>query len=281
MPHLALALAFAAGVGARATGSSTFALLFRGQLVVLSSALALLAGWSVSLSGRALGGVAVLVLAEVAAVTAGAALLRRGLLSPPVVASSASNSGFWSIPVAAALFGPPGAAFAVFYDVVTVPRALLVVHTLRGHASVAPSRRSAVTDYLPQVSLVVGLILRQYLPQPGIVSSLPALGLVVGTVGFLLLGMAMPLQLPRLSHFRAALPVVPLRFGVASAACLLAKAAGLELPAAAWVLALAPSPFIVVSLSRLYGYGREDAAAIPLLTVPVAVALLPVVIWAG
>ncbi|MDQ4071066.1 MAG: hypothetical protein M3203_16590 [Actinomycetota bacterium] len=51
------------------------------------------------------------------------------------------------------------------------------------------------------------------------------------------------------------------------------------LPAAAWVLALAPSPFAVVSFSRLYGYSREDVAAIPLVTLPVAVALLPVVKW--
>ncbi len=281
MPQVALALAFAAGVGARGIGTSTFGLLFRAQLVVLSSTIALLTGWSVSLSGQALGAVGVLVLAEVAAIGVGAALLRRRVLSPPVVASCASNSGFWSIPVAAALFGPAGAAFAAFYDVVAVPRPLLVMHTLRRHASVAPSRRSAVTDYLPQLSLVVGLLLRLYLPEPAMVSWLPALGLAVGVVGFLLLGMAMPVELPRLSHFRAALPVVPLRFGVASAACALSKAAGLELPAAAWVLALAPSPFAVVSLSRLYGYGREEAAAIPLLTVPVAVALVPAVTWAG
>lgn len=88
------------------------------------------------------------------------------------------------------------------------------------------------------------------------VSVLPALGTVLGIVGFLLLGMAMPVRLPQLADLRSPVPVLPLRFGVAFGAWVLADAAGLELPAAACVLALAPSPFAVVSLSRLYGYRR-------------------------
>ncbi len=50
------------------------------------------------------------------------------------------------------------------------------------------------------------------------------------------------------------------------------------MPTAVWVLALAPSPF---SVGNLYGYGKTQTAAIPLLTVPLAVALVPVAAWLG
>ena len=75
---------------------------------------------------------------------------------------------------------------------------------------------------------------------------LPAAGIAVGMVGFFLLGMAMPHHLPARRDWRDALPAVALRFGVASCLCLAVQGAGVDVPAAVWVLALAPSPFSVV-----------------------------------
>ena len=278
MPILALGVSFVVGTWARRVGASRFSLLFRGQLVVLSSTLALVTGWSAPLGRSSLVGMAVLLGAEVVALILARSLARRGVISPPAAASAASNSGFWSIPVSGMLFGASGAAFAVIYDVVAVPRAALLVHTLRRSAPDVPSRRSALVDYMPQLALCIGLVLRHLLPAPTLGLVQP-LGLTVGMAGFLLLGMAMPVDPPRAVDWRRALPALPLRFGLPTALCLLAHGAGLRLPDPVWVLALARSPFIVVSLSRLYGYRREEATAIPLLTVPAAVALLPVVAW--
>ena len=74
------------------------------------------------------------------------------MTTAPAVASAVSNSGFWSIPVAGAMFGPAGAAFAVLYDVVSIPRGVLVTRTLRAYAPSRPSGRSAAVDYLPQAA---------------------------------------------------------------------------------------------------------------------------------
>ena len=270
--------AFFVGTGVRRVRPALFNALFRGQLVLLASTLAFLAGWSVSLARADFIAMAVLLVAEVAALALGRRLVRAGRINPPAAASAASNSGFWAIPVSGMLFDAPGAAFAVVYDVVALPRTSLLVHTLRRSAPDSPSRRSALVDYLPQVALCLGLGLRWLAAGPGLGLVRP-LGLAVGISGFLLLGMAMPVDRPTASDFRRASSALPLRFGVQPLVCLLARLAGLELPGPVWVLALAPSPFIVVSLSRLYGYRREEASAIPLLTVPLGLVLLPVVSW--
>ena len=270
--------AFFIGTGVRRVGREWFSRLFRAQLMVLTSSLALLTGWSVSLGGADLVAMAVLLGAEVAALVLGLTLVRAGKVSPPAAASAASNSGFWSIPVSGMLFGATGAAFAVVYEAVALPRVGLLIHTLRRSAPESPSRRSALVDYLPPAALCSGLLLRQVVEGPGLGPVRP-LGLAVGMAGFLLLGMAMPVGWPQAGDWRRALPAVPLRLVLPVTVCLLARAAGLQLPGPVWVLALAPSPFIVVSLSRLYGYRREEATTIPLLTVPVALVLLPVVAW--
>ena len=48
-------------------------------------------------------------------------------------------------------------------------------------------------------------------------------------------------------------------------------------PPAAYVLAFAPSAFSAISLGRLYGYDQRLTIAVPLLTVPVAIAFVPLV----
>lgn len=220
MRSVALLVAFALGLPAGRAFPGAFRLLFRAQLAALTSTLALFVGWSASFGATALTGLGVLLGGEVAALGLGTLLLHRGMTTAPAVASSVSNSGFWSIPVAGALFGPAGAAFAVLYDVVSVPRAVLVTRTLRAYAPCRPSGRSAVVDYLPQAALVTGLGLRALSNPPAVVDLLPAAGVAVGVVGFFLLGMAMPQCLPVRADWRDALPAVALRFGVTTSLCL-------------------------------------------------------------
>jgi hypothetical protein len=216
-----------------------------------------------------------------AAVGLGTLLLRRGMTTAPAVASAVSNSGFWSIPLAGACSVPPARPSPCSTTSSRPPGDCSVTKTLRAYAPSRPCGRSAAVDYLPQAAFLAGFGLRACFSPPPVGEVLPAAGVVVGVVGFFLLGMAMPRRLPTRQDWRDALPAVALGFGVASCLCLAVRAAGVEVPAAVWVLALAPSPFSVVSMAGLYGYRRAQTAAIPLLTVPLAVALIPTAAWLG
>lgn len=272
-----VAMAFAVGLCLRRRESLTFAVLFRSQMVLLGSSMALLAGWTFAWRSEELAGLVVLLAGELAALRIGWVLFRRGCVDPLTVVSSTSNSGFWSIPVAGALAGAPGAAFAVLYDTIGALRGFVVLRLLRREAPAGVPARSALVDYLPQMALVLGLAIRPVASPPDVDNWLPLMGSMLGAVGFLLLGMAMPHCRPGSHDWRAAMPVLALRFGLPVAMCVVAAALGVRLPDAAWVVALAPTPFAVVSFARLYGYRRERAAAVPLVSVPLATALLPVV----
>jgi hypothetical protein len=71
---------------------------FRGQLVLLTSSMALLAGWTVPLDVGSLGSDLVVGGSDLAALAAGRRWLGAGA-NPVTVASSLSNSGLWSIRV--------------------------------------------------------------------------------------------------------------------------------------------------------------------------------------
>jgi len=107
--------------------------------VLLTSTLALLVAWSVAFDATSITG-------RPAGRRDGGRRARHPPAAAPAVASAVSNSGFWSIPVAGALFGPAGAAFAVLYDVVSARRGLLVTRTLRAYAPSRPCGRSAAVE---------------------------------------------------------------------------------------------------------------------------------------
>jgi predicted permease len=105
--------------------------------------------------------------------------------------------------------------------------------------------------------------------------------MILGCVGFFALGAAMPDRFPQKKDFAAAMPVIPLRFALPFLTLLVLRALGLAVPGGAWVVALAPNAFLAIAMARLYGYDRRSAAALPLLTVPIAAALIPLVAVLG
>lgn len=282
MTYVLLALAFLSGVLFRERIGDSFRFLYRGQAAMLGAPLALLAGWSFVSRPTSVGVIAVLLLAELGAVSVGLWLLQRGRISPVTAVAATSNSGFWSTPIAGALFGAPGTAFAVVYDIVGAIRPFIIVRTLRKRAPETPSRRTALIDYLPAVALFVGLGLQFIRPvPPPAEAALPWLALLLGGLGFFALGAAMPDRFPKRSDFAAGAPVIPLRFVLPFGAMLLLRGAGVDVPGGAWVIALAPNAFMVIAMARLYGYDRRKAAAITLLAVPIAAALVPLAAWLG
>jgi predicted permease len=57
-------------------------------------------------------------------------------------------------------------------------------------------------------------------------------------------------------------------------------AVGVHPPAAAWLLAFAPSYYTMLTLSRLYGYDGREAVATALTTTALAAAALPLLVVA-
>jgi predicted permease len=277
-----LFVAFALGFSLRKRIGDRFRIFYRGQAVVLGAPLALLSGWSFVWRVTSLLTLLCLLVAELIMLFIALRLLQRGRISPVTAMASSSNTGFWAQPIAGALFGPSGTAFAVVTDIAGFVFPFIIVRTLRTRAPEKPSRRSAVVDYLPAVALVVGLGLQFIRAIPvGAKNTIPLLAVLLGCVGFLALGAAMPDNLPTRRDFVAALPVIPLRFTLPFLTMLALWGAGIDVPGGAWVIALAPNAFVVVVMARLYGYDRRQTAALPLLTIPISVILLPLVAALG
>lgn len=276
MRYLVLVVGFVLGFAARERIRDAFRTFYRAQAALLGAPLALLAGWS--FAWRAMSLLALICLLAVELLTIAFALrqVRRGGLSPVTAVASTSNSGFWSTPIAGAMFGPPGAAFAVVYDILGAIRPFIIVRTLRRKAPERPSRRSALVDYLPAAALILGLTLQLTRPVPPRAEDLiPWLALVLGAVGFFALGAAMPETWPHKDDFVAAAPVIPLRFTLPFLTMLALRTLGVDVPSGAWVVALAPNAFLVIAMARLYGYDRRRAAAVVLIAVPAATLMLP------
>jgi predicted permease len=96
----------------------------------------------------------------------------------------------------------------------------------------------------------------------------------------LLIGAAMPDARPGIVHARQALVGALFRFVPATSALLLLLAAGVHPPAAAWLLAFAPSYYTMLTLSRLYGYDGREAVATAVTTTAAAAGFLPLLLLA-
>lgn len=282
MRYVLLLVAFSMGVSFRKRIGHRFRLMYRGQALVVGAPLAFLSGWSFVWRPTSVGVLFGLLSAELASIFAALWFVRRERLSPVTAVATTSNSGFWSTPIAGALFGAPGAAFAVVYDIVGAIRPFIIVRTLRRRAAATPSRRSGLVDYLPAAALFAGLVMQLIRSLPDeLTKVIPWLALVLGGVGFFALGAAMPDRFPARADFAVAAPVLPFRYVLPFATLLVLSLAGIEVPDGSWVVALAPNAFLAIAMARLYGYDRERAAAVPLLTVPISAALLPLVAVLG
>ena len=91
---------------------------------------------------------------------------RRGGVASLAAWSATSNTGFFVIPVSAALGGPEGLLVAVLLDRFGTPLWAVYVWLLRRDAPRPQRRRTSWIDQSPAIALVVGLVLRQFGPAP-------------------------------------------------------------------------------------------------------------------
>jgi predicted permease len=269
------------GLVARRRLSTVLPRLVRGQMLLLGTPVAFAAGLLFVPRFAAVVSMAALVAAEAAGVWVGGRLNARR--DEPLIAAtaSASNTGIWSLPLAGIFFGPAAVAFVAVYDQMTFPRGLLMTARLRRFAPTPQVGRTAFVDYAPAAALLLGLALQEAFGRPhGLGPWLPRLGIAAAVVNMLLIGAAVPTALPAATHARSCVLGALFRFvpGVAALAALLAF--GVHPPAAAWLLAFAPSYFTMLTMSRLYGYDGREAVATTLATTGIAAAVLPALVLA-
>jgi predicted permease len=77
-----------------------------------------------------------------------------------------SNSGFFVIPVAAALGGPAGAQAAVLMDRMAIPVYAVWTHVLRRQAPQPQRRATSFIDQAPVIALGIGLLMHLVGPAP-------------------------------------------------------------------------------------------------------------------
>jgi predicted permease len=264
------------GLAARRRLSLRLPRLVRGQMLLLNAPVGLAAGLLFVPRFAALAAMAALVVAEAAGIAAGGVVNRRrggGLVS---VTASSSNTGIWSLPIAGLAFGPAGAAFVAVFDQMSFPRGLLLTSRLRRFAPTRQTPRTALADYAPATALAAGLALQALLGRPdGLGAWLPRVGLVAAALNMVLIGAAVPRARPTVLHARQALLGAAFRFVPGVAALTLLQLAGVHPPAAAWLLAFAPSYYSMLTLSRLYGYDAREAIATAAVTTALAAGALP------
>ncbi len=99
-----------------------------------------------------------------------AALAVRGRRSTGEIALEAwavsANSGYWVVPVAAAVAGPAGTMMAALVSVPNTAINAWWVALLRRDAPTTQKRSTGWADYSPLVAAGVGLVLRSVLPAP-------------------------------------------------------------------------------------------------------------------
>jgi hypothetical protein len=274
--------AFVLGLGGRRWLQRHFALLFRAQFAIGMGGLAVLSGWSFTLSVRNVVALGVLLLAQVSAVVLAERLFRDRADGPLLAFSMYGNPTFWSLPVAAVTLGPEAAVFLVAYDMLTQPRIALGVRLLRGRAPIEQSSRTALADYAPTAAALTGLLLGRFVEAPPVVATVvTVLGIAMAFVGALLLGVAWPREWYGACARRVSLRGLALHLTFVPAVLAGALLLGLELPGAAWILALGPLPVSIVAFARLYGYSTRMAATGLALSFGTALALLPVAVALG
>jgi predicted permease len=183
----------------------------------------------------------------------------RGAL---LLAGAWANSGFVGMPLAQLAFGHPGLALAVVYDRLAwlVPASSISVTVARLHgravAVVRERRLRALLLNPPLWAAAAALALRAAgagVPASGPLGSVAAAA--VGPAGFLLLGLAVPLEpvAHESAELRRAAGAILLRFaGGPLTLLLVAHVLGVRVPAPFYLLAGMPTAFHVLVLARVY-----------------------------
>lgn len=250
-------------------------------MLVLAMPVAFAAGLLFAPRFNAVMSMAGLIAAEAAGIWIGGLLNARSGRNLVAVTASSSNTGIWSLPIAGLLFGPAAVAFVAVFDQMSLPRSLFLTSRLRRFAPTQQLSRSALVDYAPGAALAAGLVLQALLGRPhGLGPWLPRLGVAAAVANMLLIGAAVPNARPGVTHARKALLGALFRFVPGVAVLTLLLLAGVHPPAAAWLLAFAPSYYTMLTLSRLYGYDGREAVATALTTTALAAAALPLLVVA-
>jgi hypothetical protein len=140
----------------------------RTQLLVVSIALSITAVWGISTFATVLwpllmvGGFVVITVVALVTVR-GDHPQQHAVLQ---AWASASNTGFWSVPLASVLAGPTGALTAVLVDRLGIPLWAWWTHQLRRDAPLAQRRRTSLIDQSPLIALAIGAALRLTGPAP-------------------------------------------------------------------------------------------------------------------
>jgi predicted permease len=184
----------------------------------------------------------------------------RGAL---ILGSAWSNTGFVGIPLTQLAFGHGGLALAVVYDrlawLVPATSVSVTVARLHGRAPVSASRARRVRSLLanpPFWAAALAVSLRAASVRvPGMHSLQLACGAAIGPAGFLLLGLALPLE--RVAHgadeLSRAAGALALRFAGGPLALFAAgRALGADVPGAFYLLAAMPCAFHLLVLARVY-----------------------------
>jgi predicted permease len=172
-------------------------------------------------------------------------------------------------------------AFVAVFDQMSLPRGLVLTSRLRRFAPRKQVSRSALVDYAPAAALATGLLLQATFGRPhGLGPWLPRFGVAAAVANMILIGASVPSARPAITHARKALLGALFRFVPGVAVLLLLVAVGVHPPAAAWLLAFAPSYYTMLTLSRLYGYDGREAVATALTTTALAAAALPLLVVA-
>ncbi len=177
--------------------------------------------------------------------------------------SANANTGFFVIPVAAALAGPAGATAAVLADRIATPLYALWIHLLRKGAPIQQRRRTGLIDQAPVIALGVGLLLHLTGPAPDWTATLTMLAapLMAASGAAIFVGSVLhPSQRidPR-PGFRRWLALVGVRVVWCAPIVILAPSTTYKVVAV--LCALSIPAFAVPQMSTVYGYADPVVAA--------------------
>jgi hypothetical protein len=260
MSCILLLLPLGAIIGLAVRGHVTdriFRLVYRRVLVALTLVRGCLAGWVFQGTLHMVGVIAVVAGSEVLCAHVLAAHGPSGH-RPLAGFAGHSNTTYWSLPVAAVLFGSAGVAFVTVYEMLAAPRLAPALRRVQRHAPVDTTAAQRSTDLSPVVAALLGLGGRAVMaPSSWAAGVLLPLAVVGGVLGGVTFGLSIPNGGLIHDHIVRASAVVAARTLLLPAPLLVLALLGLYVPAVAWVVVTGLAPFSTVILARLYGY---DAA---------------------
>ena len=174
-----------------------------------------------------------------------------------------ANTGYWVIPIGAALGGPGGALAAVLMDRMATPLYAWWVHLLRRRAPRPQTRRTSWIDQSPAIALGVGLLLHLTGPAPEWTITMTSIATPVlaasGAAVFVGSVLHPSQRIDARPGMRRYVALVMLRVVLFVPIAWFAPT--MEMRVVAVLCALSIPAFIVPQLSALYGYADAVVAA--------------------